>query len=130
MQDETPAPASRVTDVLQFPGANLKGSNAGGFPTVWAPFRSGWVFRTSDYAGKPGTVLHFSNVTLALPGETYAGVASSGFLDYLDLGTNSHVCFTNRYGPQQCFPSGNCKICVPYPYGTWTVHAVITIVQL
>lgn len=82
----------------------MKGSNEHGaqsyhrqaFPTVWAPFRGGWVFRTADHAAPPGTVLHFANITLVLPNATYADIYNSGFMDFLDLGERGHVCFTNR----------------------------------
>lgn len=100
LQAEVTAKDSRVTAVLQHPGANIKGKGAnlhgGAFPTVWAPFHSGWVFRTADSAAPPGTVLHFSNVTLVLSEATYTGTHGSGFMDFLDLGKNGHVCFTNR----------------------------------
>eukprot|EP00892_Ulva_mutabilis_P010488 jgi/Ulvmu1/7811/UM004_0040.1 len=100
---EVPAADGQLADELQWPGANIRGSGIPGhaphgapaFPTVWAPFRSGWVFQTAGHGAPPGTILHFANVTLVLPNATYAGVYDSGFLDFLRFGENSRVCFTN-----------------------------------
>lgn len=112
MQEETAAPDCRVTDELQFPGANIKGAGAAAdaFPTVWAPFHSGWVFRTADHPSPPGTVLHFANMTLVLPNATYAGVHESGFMDFLDLGERGHVCFTNRCAAISHHPCKNLNL--------------------
>ena len=98
LQAEVPASKSVVTEEVQHPGAEIMGKNTNGqgFPTLWAPFRSGWVFRTADSTAKPGTVLHFSYITLAMPDVTYGGIYASGFMDYVDLGDKGLVCISNR----------------------------------
>ena len=101
LQAEVPASKSVVTEEVQHPGAEIMGKNTNGqgFPTVWAPFRSGWVFQTADSTAQPGTVLHFSYITLAMPDVTYGGIYASGFMDYVDLGDKGLVCITNRCAP-------------------------------
>jgi hypothetical protein len=105
LQVEVPPEKARVLGPVTFPGLQFTGTSVAldkngkpklRIPTVFSPFHNGVRFQVPQHSETPGTTLHFSNMTVALPNVTYEGLYDSGFMKFFDLGERAHLCFSNR----------------------------------
>lgn len=101
-----PAADAVLATKVQFPGLEIFGSSVDvrstaiprplRIPTIFAPQYSGYKFEIQGVTEPPGATLHFSNMTIVMPDAKYSAMATSGFMEYFDLGERARVCVANR----------------------------------
>lgn len=111
MQGPIPAAEATFAPVMQHPGRQLTWKSVldtlspqqrRRIPTISAPFYSGYKFELEDKSQPDCTISHFTNITTMIANDTYEHLATSGLLDFFQLGTYAVICITNRGGTEKC----------------------------